>query len=49
MTPEEQALLLKIFNSVAFQNLIGSEEWDLTEDEENRLWYLIRKMNHNSA
>ena len=39
--PEDIALLRKVLYSQAFQNLIGAEEWDLTESEEIQLWALI--------
>lgn len=44
LTPEEIAALKKALRSAAFRNLIGTEEWDLTEEEENTLWDALKKL-----
>ncbi len=35
--------ILAALKSQAFQNLIGSEEWNLTEKQENHLWDVINR------
>jgi hypothetical protein len=40
---DETAIIRKILASAALQNLIGAEEWDLSEAEEERLWIIIRR------
>lgn len=44
LTPEEIAALKKALLSDAIRYLIGAEEWDLTEKEEQHLWNAIHKM-----
>lgn len=39
----QQAVLAKVLNSAALQNLIGSGEWDLDDAEEFILWEIIEK------
>lgn len=34
----------KVLLSDAVQNLIGAEEWDLTEEEEMTLWEIIHNI-----
>lgn len=40
---DEQLVLRKVFASGALQLLIGAEEWDLTEVEEEILWTIIKR------
>lgn len=42
--PSEKAVLRKVLMSKAFQELIGAEEWDLTEQEEEILWGAIKRL-----
>jgi hypothetical protein len=44
LTIEEKAAVEKALLSQALQNLIGAEEWDLSEEEENHLWTAISKV-----
>ena len=44
MTPEEMEIVKKVLTSNAVQLLIGAEEWDLTDDEETKLWEIIEKI-----
>ena len=44
LTDDEKAILQKVILSDAVQQLIGAEEWDLTEDEEMALWGLIARV-----
>jgi len=41
LQPNEQEILCKVLRSSAFQALIGAEEWNLTEQEEEILWDII--------
>ena len=41
LTVEQEDVLEKILLDPAFQRLIGAEEWDLTEPEEETLWEII--------
>lgn len=41
LTNEQRRVLFKALRSPAFQNLIGAEEWNLTEAEEETLWVII--------
>ena len=41
-------VIRKVLLSDAIQNLIGAEEWDLTEEEEMTLWEIIRKIESQS-
>jgi hypothetical protein len=41
LTQRELDVIYKVLNSPALQNLIGAEEWDLTEEEEWVLWHTI--------
>lgn len=43
LATEEARVVRKIFRSNVFQNLIGDEQWDLTEDEEMLLWAIINR------
>lgn len=40
--PIETEVIAKVLQQRAFQLLIGSDEWDLTEDEEVILWKAIK-------
>lgn len=40
----DKEVLAKVLQSQALQNLIGAEEWDLSEEEEMRLWQIIEKV-----
>lgn len=40
----QQAVLVKILQSSALQELIGSGEWDLDDAEEYILWEIIEKL-----
>jgi len=40
----EEAVLERVLASTVFRNLMGAEEWDLTEDEEWVLWGLIKRV-----
>lgn len=44
LTPEEFEVVAKVLQSTVVQNLIGGEEWDLTEEDEGVLWDVIRKI-----
>lgn len=41
-TESEKVVIAKVLCSDALQLLIGAEEWDLTESEEEILWELVR-------
>lgn len=43
LTPEEQEVVRKVLASKALQYLIGAEEWDLSEEDEETLWVIIRR------
>lgn len=42
LTSEQTRILSEVLNSRAFQSLIGAEEWDLTEPDEEMLWDIIK-------
>ena len=42
-TPAEVAAIKRALLSAEFQLLIGAEDWNLTEEEENHLWSAIKK------
>lgn len=40
---DEHALVLRrLIDTIEVQNLIGGEEWDLTDAEEGTLWEIIK-------
>ena len=41
LTEEQISVIIKVIQSEAVQNLIGSGEWSLTEEEELILWGII--------
>jgi len=41
-TPEEKQVIAKVLRSRALQLLIGAEEWNLTEQDEEILWELVK-------
>jgi hypothetical protein len=41
---EEMEVIVKVLTSDTVQNIIGAEEWDLTEEEEMLLWKIIKRM-----
>lgn len=43
LTGQEKQVLQKVLLSDQVQNLIGGEEWDLTENEEMLLWKIIKE------
>lgn len=43
LTNEEWIVLRAVLLDPTFQNLIGAEEWALTEDAEQTLWDIIGK------
>ena len=43
LTPEQWAVLITVLKDPSFQNLIGAEEWSLSEDAEGTLWEIIAK------
>lgn len=43
LTDTQKAVLRKVLLDKTFQNLIGAEEWSLTEEEEIELWALINQ------
>lgn len=46
ITRAESTAIAKALLSNAFQDLIGTGGWSLTEEEEMNLWSLIRKVEH---
>lgn len=38
---EDHKVLAKILDSGVFQDEIGAENWDLSEEDEGRLWIII--------
>ena len=44
LTAEEMIVLANVLLDPVFQNLIGAEDWALTEDAEETLWGIIRKV-----
>lgn len=48
LTEEENAAIRQATLSPVFQNLIGCEEWDLSEDAENDLWSAIKKLENDA-
>ena len=47
LTPEELAVIRKVLLSDALKNLIGGEDWDLTEQEEQLLWDVIDRISQS--
>ena len=43
ITDDELKAILKALHSVEFQLLIGAEERDLTEEEEDHIWDVIKR------
>lgn len=43
LTETEWQAILAALHSDAFRLLMGAEEWDLTEEQEERLWDVIRR------
>jgi hypothetical protein len=41
---EEMGVVVKVLTSETVQNIIGAEEWDLTEEEETLLWKIIERL-----
>ena len=44
LTTEEKEVMKKVLLSTPLQNLLGAEEWDLTEPEEEILWSIIERL-----
>ena len=44
LTDEEIELVKRVLSTTVVQNEIGAENWDLTEEEEMKLWDLIHKL-----
>jgi hypothetical protein len=44
MTDEEKAVIRKILTDDTIKSLAGSEEWSLTEEEENLYWDIVFKL-----
>lgn len=44
LTPAQERVLIRVLKSYHLQNLIGGEEWDLTEAEEIMLWEIIKSL-----
>lgn len=44
LTPQRMAILKVVITSSAVEDLIGAERWDLTEDEEDELWLMIKEL-----
>lgn len=44
LSPEQERVLIRVLKSRTFQNIIGAEEWDLTEAEEMILWQIIKSL-----
>jgi hypothetical protein len=44
LTPAQERVLIRVLKSYHLQNLIGGEEWDLTEAEEMILWEIIKSL-----
>lgn len=40
----EKRAITKALRSDAFKNLIGAQEWDLSEREEHNLWSALEKL-----
>lgn len=47
LTKDEVRVLRAVLDSVAFQNLIGAEEWHLSEEDEDILWGIIKNKGHH--
>lgn len=43
LSDQEASVIRKVLASTVLQNLIGAEEWELTEEEEMLLWELINR------
>lgn len=48
ITPEEMAAIEKALLTREFLNLIGAEEWDLSEEDEKFIWSAIMKIRRRS-
>ncbi len=44
LAPEEEAAVERLLRTDIVQNEMGAENWDLTEDEENVLWGVIKRL-----
>lgn len=44
LSNEEMIVLANVLLDPTFQSLIGAEDWALTEDAEETLWGIIRKV-----
>ncbi len=44
LTDEEMIVLANVLIDPTFQSLIGAEDWALTEDAQETLWGIIRKV-----
>lgn len=44
LSPEQERVLIRVLKDRMFQNLIGGEEWGLTEAEEMTLWEIIESL-----
>jgi hypothetical protein len=44
LSRHEEDVVRKVLLSTQVQNLIGAEEWVLTEKEENTLWEIINRI-----
>lgn len=44
LTPEEQQIVQKLLLSDVVKYAIGAENWNLTEEEENKLWTIIERL-----
>lgn len=42
LSEQEWAVLRKLLTDRMVQNMIGGEEWSLTEEEEMTLWLIIK-------
>ena len=43
LSTDDAHVIRKVLASSVLRNAIGAEEWDLTEDEEMRLWKIINR------
>lgn len=44
LKPDQERVLIRVLKSRELQNMIGGEEWDLTEAEEMILWEIIKSL-----
>jgi hypothetical protein len=44
LNAEQERVLIRVLKDSTFQNMIGGEEWDLTEAEETTLWEIIKSI-----